>query len=203
VSNVVVRSPRTLPHSADLQEFVRAAQSGDDRAFALLVMRVEHVAVGLAVGWLGDVELAREVAQEAFLDIHLHLHDLRDPAAFTSWFRRVVAKHCDRVTRRATLRTGAALADAVTVADNAPTPETAIERREAARAVRTALDRLPAHERVVIALQYLGGYSQGEIAHLLTLPLTTIKKRAYDARRHLREELLMVQTTLTAEGTGG
>lgn len=199
----MVRSPRTLPHSADLQEFVRAAQSGDDRAFALLVMRVEHVAVGLAVGWLGDVELAREVAQEAFLDIHLHLHDLRDPAAFTSWFRRVVAKHCDRVTRRATLRTGAALADAVTVADNAPTPETAIERREAARAVRTALDRLPAHERVVIALQYLGDYSQGEIAHLLTLPLTTIKKRAYDARRHLREELLMVQTTLTAEGTGG
>lgn len=202
MSKLLVHRP-TTSGSADLSDLVRAAQSGDERAFATLVMRVQHVAVGLAVGWLGDVELAREVAQEAFLDAHLHVHELRDPAAFTPWFRGVVAKHCDRVTRRTTLQTGAALGDAAMVADSAPDPAAAVEQREAARAVRAALERLPAHERMVLALQYLGGYSQGEIARLLTLPLTTIKKRAHDARCRLREELLMVQTTLTAEGTGG
>lgn len=43
----------------------------------------------VANSWLGDVELAREIAQEAFLDAYSHIQQLRDPA-----------KHCDRVTRR-------------------------------------------------------------------------------------------------------
>jgi F-type H+-transporting ATPase subunit beta len=55
----------------------------------------------------------------------------------------------------------------------------------------------------VIALHYLGGYSQAEIARVLDLPPTTVKKRAHDARLHLREELSMVRTTLTCERTTG
>lgn len=188
--------------SDDLAELVRAAQGGDDPAFAHLVERAQRLAVGLAVGWLGDVELAREVAQEAFLDAHLHLRDLRDPTAFVPWFRRVVAKHCGRLTRRVALRRSS-LADAELVADDAPVPEEAVERREEARIARAALERLPARERVVVALQYLGGYRQPEIARLLDLPLTMVKKRAHDARARLREELTMVETRLTEEGTSG
>jgi F-type H+-transporting ATPase subunit beta len=198
-----VRSRVTTSHSADLREFVRAAQCGDESAFTQIVMQVQRLAVGLAVGWLGDVELAREVAQEAFLDAHLHIGDLREPAAFVPWFRRIIAKHCDRVTRRSSVPLGASLSDAEMVADDAPEPEAEVVRRDEARTVRAALERLPARERVVIALQYLGGYGQAEIAHVLNLPLTTVKKRAHDARSRLREELYMVQTRLTAEGTSG
>ncbi|HEV8635398.1 MAG TPA: sigma-70 family RNA polymerase sigma factor, partial [Chloroflexota bacterium] len=193
----------SVPRAADLRELVGAAQRGDDAAFAGIVVRFQRLAVGLAVGWLGDVELAREAAQEAFLDAHLHLDDLRDPAAFAAWFRRIVAKHCDRLTRRPSLPMAASLSDAEAVADDAPDPGTAVERRDEARAVRAALERLPARERVIVALQYLGSYSQVEIARILSLPLTTVKKRAHDARGRLREELVMVRTTLSVEGTGG
>lgn len=199
VSELDVRSPASQSRSVELREFVCAAQCGDENAFTVIVVRVQRLAIALAVGWLGDVELAREVAQEALLDAHLHLSDLRDPAAFVPWFRRIVAKHCDRVTRRSSLGMGGALSDAEMVADDAALPDDAVERREEARAVRQALERLPAHERVVVALQYLGGYSQVEIARLLTLPLTTVKKRAHDARNQLREELRMVENRLWGE----
>jgi F-type H+-transporting ATPase subunit beta len=167
----------------------------------MLVVRFQRLAVALAVGWLGDVEFAREAAQDAFLDVHLHLTDLRDPTAFVAWLRRIVAKHCDRTTRRHLWQTGAALADAEMVADDALGPEARIERRDAARGVRAALERLPPRQRVIVALQYLGGYSQAEIAGALGIPLTTVKKRAHDARAILREELAMLGTTLRLEGT--
>lgn len=188
-----------LSRSDRLAEVVLAAQRGDAAAFTALVMEVQALAVGLAVGWLGDVELAREAAQEAFLDAHLHLGDLRDPGAFVPWFRRIVAKHCDRVTRRPALPLDpdASPSGAERVRDAAPDPVEQAERRDEARRVRAALERLPSHERVVIALQYLGGYSQPEIVRALDLPPTTVKKRAHDARHRLREELDMVQTSLT------
>ena len=79
---------------------VERAQRGDLAAFAELVVAFQDLAVGTAFGWLGEIELARDATQEAFLDAHLHLRDLREPAAFPAWLRTLVVKHCDRVTRR-------------------------------------------------------------------------------------------------------
>lgn len=50
-----------------------------------------------------------------------------------------------------------------------PTPEAALERREAVRSATAALDRLPGQERVVMALKMLDDLSQREIAQLLSL----------------------------------
>jgi RNA polymerase sigma factor (sigma-70 family) len=201
-----VSSPISPARDEELAELVIAAQHGDDIAFAALVGRFQRLAVALALGWLGDIELARDAAQEAFLDAHLHLADLRDPAAFGAWLRRIVAKHCDRMTRRHSWMDHHATlvdAEAEAVADGAPGPEANLERRDEARAVRTALERLPPRQRVVIALHYLGGYGQTEIAVALGIPLTTVKKRAHDARGTLREELAVIRTTLQVEGTDG
>ena len=54
---------------------------------------------GYAYSLLRDAHLAEDAAQEAFVDAYRHLDDLRTPAAFPGWFRRVVFKHCDRITR--------------------------------------------------------------------------------------------------------
>jgi predicted RNA polymerase sigma factor len=67
--------------------------------------------------------------------------------------------------------------------------------------VRAALERLPPRQLVIVAVQYLGGYSQAEIAGALGLPLTTVKKRKHDARAILREELAVVRTPPHIEGT--
>ena len=50
---------------------------------------------------------------------------------------------------------------------------------------------------MVTALFYIGDYSQNEIADFLELPVTTIKKRLFDARKKLREGMEdMVSETL-------
>ncbi len=84
----------------DYIAIVERAQRGDLAAFAELVVRFQDLAVGTAFGWLGEIEPARDVSQEAFLEAHLHLGQLREPAAFPAWLRTLVIKHCDRVTRR-------------------------------------------------------------------------------------------------------
>jgi DNA-directed RNA polymerase specialized sigma24 family protein len=86
----------------ELGQLVEAAREGDRDAFATLVHRYQNFAIGLAYAGLGDAELARDAAQDAFIEAFLRLYQLRDPQAFPSWMRRIVAKHCDRITRRKT-----------------------------------------------------------------------------------------------------
>jgi len=83
-----------------LANLVDAARGGDRAAFERLVVELQDMAVAVCYGRLGNRELAREAAQDAFVDAYLHLAQLNEPAAFRAWFHRVLLKHCDRAVRR-------------------------------------------------------------------------------------------------------
>lgn len=174
---------------SDLSELVRAAQGGDAAAFGALVERFQDMAYAYAWSLLGDAHLAEDVAQEAFLDAYRSLPGLREPAAFVTWLRKIVFKHSDRQTRGRRAAT-VALDEGLALASAEPDPAAAAERREDHALVRDAVAALPEHERAVTALFYLAGYAQSEIAASLGLPLTTVKKRLFDARRRLKERML-------------
>jgi len=75
-----------------LDAIVRKAQEGDTGAFALLVRRFQDMAVAYGYSMLRDFHLAEDAAQEAFFEAYRHLQQLREPAAFAVWFRRIVFK---------------------------------------------------------------------------------------------------------------
>lgn len=174
-----------------VEKIVIDARAGDLDAFAELVARFQDMAVGCALAQLGDAGLAEDAAQDAFLLAQERLAQLREPAAFPAWLRRVVVSCCERI-RRADGKRPARHASEGTGSD----PAEVVERRATAEAVRAAIESLPAHERIVVALFYLGGYSQQEVARFLEVPVSTVKKRSFDARKRLKRELEMVAKAL-------
>ena len=89
----------------DLIGLVRRAQACDLDAYSCLVQRFQDMAVGYAYAYLGDMHLAEDAAQEAFIEAYAHLIQLRHPAAFAAWLRKIVFKHCDRLRRSKQLAT--------------------------------------------------------------------------------------------------
>jgi hypothetical protein len=65
-------------------------------------------------------------------------------------------------------------------------PAQLAETRDLQQRVRAAINALPEPDRLPVMLFYLAGYAQQEIATIMELPLTTIKKRLFQARRRLR-----------------
>ena len=89
-----------MPDKEKVTSLVHGAQKGDEIAFTELVRAYQDIAVAYAASILGDYHLAEDAAQEAFVEAHRALPGLREPAAFAAWFRAVLFKHCDRMTRR-------------------------------------------------------------------------------------------------------
>lgn len=180
----------------DYEDLVRQAQTSEpearEEAFAELIALFQPSAQAWAYHALGDSHLegdshlAEDVVQEAFLTAYQKIDQLREPAAFPGWLKRIVLTHAHRQTRRKAPSL-LPLEEEDAWHDDDPAAHT--ETRELEAQVNEAVRALPEHERVVTELFYITGYSQQEIAERLALPLTTVKKRLQYAREHLRETM--------------
>ncbi|HEX6480069.1 MAG TPA: sigma-70 family RNA polymerase sigma factor [Ktedonobacteraceae bacterium] len=183
-----------------LYALVTAAQNGDLDAFGIIVQRFQGMAYTSAYAMLEDAQLAEDVAQEAFIEAYLNLPKLREPAAFPGWFRRIIFKQGDRVLRGKHLAT-VPLEPVSTfdVAVDDLNPLHLAENSEMQDFVRGAIEALPEHERIVTLLFYVDGYTLKDIEAFLEIPVTTVKKRLYDARKRLKERL-MNEVRVTVRG---
>lgn len=172
----------------DITALVRAAQHGDIGAFGRVVERFQRMACAVAYTVVGDVHLAEDAAQEAFIEAYRCLPSLREPAAFPAWFRRIVLKRGDRLVRGKHPDT-LPIETAAHVPSSHPGPPHIAEAREAQRSVQAALAALPESDRVLVSLFHLGGYSQHEVASIVELPEQVVKKRLFRARQTLRRLL--------------
>lgn len=186
-----------------LDVIVVRAQGGEADAFGILVRRFQDMAVGYGYSILHDFQLAEDAAQEAFLEAYRTLPKLREPAAFAGWFRRIVFKQCDRMTRRRVVTTVpldmSAESDAAHAVGSCFPGRRSAWREGGSRTghenerkadVFDAVRQLPEHERSAMMLFYIGGYSMEEVATFLEVPVSTVKGRLHSARRRLRTMLL-------------
>lgn len=83
----------------ELKLLIIKAQSGDLAAYDQLVCQFQDMTVAYAYSVMSDFHLAEDAAQEAFVEAFLCLPKLQELLAFPGWLRRIVFKHCDRLTR--------------------------------------------------------------------------------------------------------
>jgi RNA polymerase sigma factor (sigma-70 family) len=185
----------------ELRDLVNQAQSAHQpaeqmAAFAELVKRFRSMACAYAFSILGDLHLAEDAAQDAFVLAFQRLRQLRQAEGFPGWLRRIVASACGRMTRRPRVPT-TALEAAHSLARDQDDPASLAERHEISEEVLRAIATLSAANREVTVLFYLGEYSQKHIAEFLDIPLTTVKNRLHASRTQLKERMMtMVEDTL-------
>lgn len=157
-------------------------------AFGELVLRFQDMAFASAYAVLGDAYLAEDVAQDAFVTAWLKLSQLRTPEAFPGWFKRIVLRQCNRLTRGKRLQVVPLEIGADNPAPD-PGPHFIAEKQQLLTKVLAAIKALPENERLVTTLFYVDGYTQADIGEFLEVPVSTVNKRLYSARQRLKESV--------------
>jgi RNA polymerase sigma factor (sigma-70 family) len=171
-----------------LNPLVARARDGDLDAFGRIVGATQTMAIALAVNVLREREAARDVVQEAYLIAFHRLADLEEPAAFLSWFRRIVitaALNARRGRRHAFLQ----LDDApeTPILDEAETRWSDLQRLRLSAALLT----LSGDERRLCDRRYHGGWSTARLAADAGVDEPAMRKRLQRIREKLRKEIEM------------
>ncbi|HKE15075.1 MAG TPA: RNA polymerase sigma factor [Kofleriaceae bacterium] len=176
-------------HSDD--DWMALARAGRPGAFDAIVRRYQMRALSVAYRYLGQRELAKDVAQNTFLEIFRRVGDYAPQGKFRAYFHRVLLNQCRMAARSRRTRGLFQERLAMGEPDEEPggLPDQRILERERQRRVERGLLRLSAKLRAVVVLQFSGELSQQEIAAALDIKVGTVKSRLSAALVALRDEL--------------
>jgi RNA polymerase sigma-70 factor (ECF subfamily) len=175
-------------------EVVGRALAGDREAVERVARRALELALRTAAATLGTREGAADVAQDVAVDVLRDLHTLRDAASFEPWVHRITVRRTLRYLRRHGGR--ARLERELSGVHEHDQPSTssdddAIDRWSATPALRRALAELPPRQRVALALRYIAGLTDEEIAAALGCPRGTAGALLSRGRAALRDNPLL------------
>ena len=153
--------------------------AGETGAYGELVARYENTARVVALRWLHHHHAAEDAVQQAFLAAFEGLTSLRNSERFGSWLLRIVEREAQNQLRR----TGRTEVDSRQVAE---IPSQEPDSTATLEWVVHLLNQLPEHERIVMSLHYLDGYSTPEISRMTGRPVGTITKQLSRAMQRLQ-----------------
>ena len=180
-----------MTERVDDAELVARAERGERAAFEELVLRHYEVVVAAAYSVLGDMDSARDCAQESFLEAAETLEKLREKAKFSPWIYGISRRKAIYLLRRQKLHGEAikAKTDEHRSQEIANTPAEQLSKNEKLESIRRALNEVPWIYREVLTLKYIDSRSHDEIAQLLDISLAAVDKRLMRGKAMLRESL--------------
>lgn len=183
------------------REWIRAAQNGDETAFAQLLTRLEAPVYRYALSLLHHEADAQDVTQEVFIKLWRTFPSYRFACPILSYVLTMTRNAAMDFQRRRAARGGWALSLTQTEEDGRvcvpdlpdpaveSSPPQIYEQKERMSAVYRAIEQLPQLQREVLVLRGLDGCSYEEIARILSVDVGTIKSRLFRARENLEKTL--------------
>ena len=162
---------------------VADAVAGDEMAFARIVRAHHDDMVRVSQMICGDPELAQDAAQAAWAIAWRKLGGLREPEKLRAWLVTIAANEARQVVRR--LRRDQVVA--IEMADLHATSDPAGEAGD--DELVTAIRRLPAEDRTLIALRFVAGFDATEIGRSLGMSASGVRSRLARLVAKLRSEV--------------
>lgn len=169
------------------QADVERVLAGQTSAFEGIVRRWQGPLVNLAWRFCHDRGRAEDMAQEAFLRAYRARDRWRKDAAFSTWlFALATNLYCSELRR---IPAGSLPLDDVAELQDLRPVDGGYEEEYRDRAVRRAVDALPAKYREVLVLFYFHEMDVPATAQSLGLSEGTVKARLFRGRDILRKKL--------------
>lgn len=178
----------------DEQLLLEYRQTGNRELFAQLVYRYERELFNYLRRYLGDSEMAEDVFQAAFLQVHLKCEQFEEGRRFRPWLYTIATNQAIDAKRRNKRHRMVSLDQTGNAAENDEVgrlvnllessesdPSDSAEKMERRRLMQCTLDELPESMNVVVQLVYYQGLKYREAADVLEIPVGTVKSRLHAA----------------------
>jgi RNA polymerase sigma-70 factor, ECF subfamily len=168
---------------------VAKARAGDRPALDVLVERYTPRVNRLAMHLVGDMEDARDAAQESLVKLCTRVRQFRGDAQFATWLHRLVVNTCRDLQDRNRARPVEPLDLENEPAGDDFDPSRVTLLADLRRELAEGLAQLSADQRAVVLLRDAFGFSYEDIARAARMPVGTAKCYVHRGRERLRLRL--------------
>ncbi len=173
-----------------ISELVLRAQEGDSDSFAELYVTTYQHQYRFSYRYLQDEYLAQDALQETYILALKNLTTLRDPQVFVSWLNQINLRVCFRIHRREKRQDPQQLRYELMHQQDTHDPEDrAVKQDYEDRLVREIL-KLPFSESQAVILRYFRNMKLEEVADMMGISLSSVKRYLESAKLKLRKKLI-------------
>jgi RNA polymerase sigma-70 factor (ECF subfamily) len=186
----------------DEKELVILAQKGNTAAFEQLVFRYDKNVLSLALKYIQDNDLAKDIYQEVFIRVYRGLKNFQFKSEFSTWLFRITTNVC--LTYKSKKQSSVFVSINEENDEGDPvreirdeswesSPDLSAFGSEVQLRINKALEEIPAKQKMVFVLKHFEGYKLREIADMMECQEGTVKKYLFEEVHTLREKLKDLQ----------
>lgn len=173
-------------------ELVQLSQSGDFRAFEILIERYESRLFNHAMRLVHRQHDAEEVVQQTLLSLVEHLKSFRGDSSFYTWLSRIATNHAFTLLRKRLGKPTLSLTEHEEVErqliePRSGGPEEIASDRETRQLLTETLDQIDPKYSLVFVLRDREGMTIQETAEALDISPENVKVRLLRAREMVRD----------------
>lgn len=171
------------------------AQEGDSDSFAELYLATYQQQFRFSYRYLQDEFLAQDALQETYILALKNLTTLRDPNVFVSWLNQINMRVCFAIYRREKRQElQMERFELLNVLNqekrgDLDSPEVRTLKQDEQERLVKQIMQLPFSESQVIILRYFRGMKLEEVAELMQISLSSVKRYLESGRKKLAEKM--------------
>jgi len=169
-----------------MEEFVKAAQSGDIASWNILYRQHEPWLYARALRICGNSPAAKDAVQDTFIQAYLKLQQLKDAATFPGWLKRILIRNCYRSLHRKNLTNEPVSFYPENVCEDELNDKLDFYAQQAK--IYNTLSCLTETLQSVLLLRYFSAWqSYEQISKVLCIPIGTVRSRLSEAKQKMLE----------------
>jgi len=177
------------------QELILSLQKGDPLAFKQLVETWQNMVFNTVLGIVQDIQEAEDVAQEVFIQAYQSVAGFRGEAKLSTWLYRIsVTKALDAERKKKSKKRIANLKTWIGLGEKEEAihfhhPGVELENKERAAILFSAMQKLPANQRIAFILIKTEGLRYEDVAEIMNITIKAVEALMHRAKENLRKNL--------------
>ncbi|HTC64503.1 MAG TPA: sigma-70 family RNA polymerase sigma factor [Candidatus Saccharimonadales bacterium] len=195
----------------EIEQAVELIQRHDPKSLDEALALLQNTVFSFSMKVCGQRQDAEDTMQEVLLQSVRSLSKFESPRALMVWLYKVAKSRCLMSRRKSKFAPKEALSleelmparrELESLSGNfAASPETTLDRKESAKHLRDAVQKLPPEYRLILVLHDMEELSDADIGEITGLREGTIRVRLHRARLFVRKELSRQSATNNRQQT--
>lgn len=164
-------------------EWLAKIRTGDKESFRHFYELYADTAIRTASAITRNREMAKDAVQETFIRVYRQIKSYNPSLPFDPWFYRILTNECLRLLKKE------APLSKFEHADLENDPSLAEKSFDQLSDLYDTIQSLDDAHRIPIILKYVIGFTEKEIADILSLNQNTVKSRLFKGRKRLKVQL--------------